>query len=138
MTPDEAVAELTTKNHGWSKQTLEVWRNAGFHCEYCGTCLLTTSDVYFRGGHLDHIVPHGGDNVQNLALACAACNFLKRGSDPKEKAPSQAIRAVLIDAAKGIINARRASAKRRLEAAIPLIKVLMAADDTVCPEIAKR
>lgn len=138
MTPDEAVAELTTKSHGWSRQTLEVWRNAGFHCEYCDTCLLTSSDVYFRGGHLDHIVPDGGDNVENLALACAACNFLKRGSDPTEAAPSRAAREDLIEAAKGIINARRASAKRRLEAAIPLIKVLMAADNTICAEIERR
>jgi hypothetical protein len=138
MTPDEAVVELTTKGHGWSRQTLEVWRKAGFHCEYCGVCLLASSDVYFRGGHLDHIVPDGGDVVENLALACAACNFLKRGSDPKEKAPSQATREVLIDVAKAIINARRTSAKGRLEVAIPLIKVLMAADGTICPEISKR
>ncbi len=137
MTPDEAIAELTTKSHGWSRETLKIWRNAGFHCEYCGTCLLASSDVYFRGGHLDHIVPDGGDSIENLALACAACNFLKRGSDPTENAPSQATRKQLIEAAKGIINPRRATAKRRLEAAVPLIKVLMAADGTICQEIAK-
>jgi hypothetical protein len=66
VTTDEAVTELT-KKHGWSANTLAVWRRAGFRCEYCGANLLLSSDVYFLGAHLDHIAPRGGgDGLDNL------------------------------------------------------------------------
>lgn len=43
--------------------------------------------------HVDHIVPKGGDDLQNLALACANCNTSKssttswRDPDTGEDAP---------------------------------------------------
>lgn len=125
MTPDEAINELTGSEHGWSRQTLDVWRRAGFRCEYCGTDLLKTSDAYFRGGHLDHIVPGGGDHFENLALACAPCNYIKRGTNPGADTLS---RKDQIEAAKRIILVRREVAERRLANAMPYLRVLIEAD----------
>lgn len=50
----------------------------GPFCWYCGI------DVTYRERHVDHIIPtsKGGDyHWDNLALACARCNFAKRDSD---------------------------------------------------------
>lgn len=57
---------------------LEVWRRAAYKCEYCGKKLTDTSDEYYYGSHIDHVVPGNGDDVLNLALAYHACNFIKR------------------------------------------------------------
>lgn len=49
-------------------------------CEYCGLCRKDADDIPF---HRDHIVPKrffGTDNPENIAWACAPCNF-RKGSD---------------------------------------------------------
>ena len=137
MTPDEAIAELIKKEYGWSRQTLEVWRRAGFKCEYCTapTDLLASSDAYFRGAHLDHIVPGAGDHIDNLALACAACNYLKRGTDPSSQVPgTPAPRNELIAAARRIVEGRRTTAQQRLAKALPFLEVLRAAGPAPLPD----
>lgn len=123
MTPNQAKAELIA-HHGWSRETLEVWCRAGFRCEYCPENLLKSSDAYFRGGHIDHIVPGGGDHLDNLALACAPCNYLKRGTDPRVGGSGIPTRDALISAAKRIIEDRRRAANARLEQAMPFLRVL--------------
>lgn len=130
MTPDEAITELTKREHGWSRTTLDVWRRAGFRCEYCGANLIETSDAYFRGSHLDHIVPGGGDHLENLALACAPCNYIKRGTDPAATSGGgdTLSREDLIESAKKIITARREVAERRLTHAMPYLRALIEAD----------
>ncbi|MBX3746860.1 MAG: HNH endonuclease [Verrucomicrobiae bacterium] len=53
-----------------------VAARAGHHCEYCGA-----PEVLFNlAFEVEHIVPRrrgGGDEDDNLALACRACNLAK-------------------------------------------------------------
>lgn len=49
---------------------------AKFCCEYCGKRMLSSVDNY-HSWEIDHIIPGGGDTLQNCALACHTCNHLK-------------------------------------------------------------
>jgi hypothetical protein len=54
-----------------------VRARARFRCEYCG---LEQALVPLAAFHVEHIVPRqhgGGDEVENLALACFHCNLHK-------------------------------------------------------------
>jgi len=48
-----------------------------FCCEYCGKNLLQSVDSY-DSWQIDHIVPDGSRDPENLALSCKTCNFAKR------------------------------------------------------------
>lgn len=120
MTPEDARNELT-RNHGWLSSTLDVWLRAHGRCEYCKVDLLSSSDLYFHGGHTDHIVPGGGNDLDNMALACAACNRMKRSFDPRSEGPAGATRNDLIGVATRHISDRRARDEERLKWAIPLL-----------------
>jgi 5-methylcytosine-specific restriction endonuclease McrA len=57
-----------------------VWRRAGNCCEYCR---LPHDNSGIVGFHIEHIYAkkHGGsDELQNLCLSCAHCNWAK-GTD---------------------------------------------------------
>ncbi len=63
-----------------------VRRRAGNRCEYCGR---PQSESLLASLHIEHILPrkhHGGDDAENLALACIDCNLHKgtnvAGYDP--------------------------------------------------------
>jgi hypothetical protein len=65
----------------------EVRARAGNACEYCH---LHQDDSPLAALHLEHIIPKihgGGDNLDNLALACIDCNLHKgtnlTGIDPQ-------------------------------------------------------
>jgi hypothetical protein len=54
-----------------------VWRRAGGRCEYCR--IHQADDDWFTF-HIDHIIAeqHGGtDSLDNLCIACSACNLAK-------------------------------------------------------------
>jgi hypothetical protein len=54
----------------------EVARRAGYRCEYC---LIHEEDTFY-GCQVEHIISlkHGGtDDLDNLAYACAFCNYSK-------------------------------------------------------------
>jgi hypothetical protein len=54
-----------------------VRTRAGDRCEYCH---LSQAEGYSMRFHIEHIRPRqhgGGDEVENLALACANCNWNK-------------------------------------------------------------
>lgn len=55
-----------------------IWRGK---CIHCRSWLLIDSDgSYISRATIEHIVPRshgGGDELENLALACAACNHEK-------------------------------------------------------------
>ena len=121
MTPEEARNELI-RNHGWVGTTLGIWLSANGHCEYCDLDLLSSSDIYFHGGHLDHILPGAGDDLNNMALACAACNRMKRRFDASLQTESAASRADLIRVAAGHIRLMRARDEERLQAALVLLR----------------
>jgi hypothetical protein len=65
----------------------EVRQRAGDRCEYCQ---LRQIDSPLAALHIEHIVPRkhgGGDELENLALACIDCNLRKgtnlTGVDPE-------------------------------------------------------
>jgi hypothetical protein len=64
-----------------------VRRRASFRCEYCG---LHQEQSPLAALHIEHILPRkhgGGDDLDNLALACVDCNLHKgtnlAGHDPQ-------------------------------------------------------
>ena len=70
---------LSLSAKDWSFLRDEVIARDGEMCAYCGS----TSGPF----HVDHIVPLilGGDNdLSNLCVACAPCNFGKSGRTPEQ------------------------------------------------------
>jgi 5-methylcytosine-specific restriction endonuclease McrA len=64
--------DAATRNH--------VRQRAGHRCEYCG---LHERQSPLAALHIEHILPRkhgGGDDLDNLALACIDCN-LRKGSN---------------------------------------------------------
>ena len=104
MTTEEAK-ELLIKELGWPKFMVELGVRAKFRCEYCDKYLLKSVDVY-DSWQKDHIIPNGGDDPSNLAIACKTCNFIKRHTDPISRAKGTD-RDSLIQAAREIIQERR-------------------------------
>lgn len=66
-------------DHSKRKIAIKILKTKfGNICWYCGICL---DDREF---HVDHIHPKskgGGDDILNLALACAMCNRAKHNKD---------------------------------------------------------
>lgn len=117
--------ELRVKSRMPSKvQMAQLHARDGYHCRYCGipvirpeirkrACQLYPDDVTWGStnasqhagfqtlwAQYDHVVPHayGGTNdLDNLVVSCAACNFGKMSyrleelglSDPRERPPVQ-------------------------------------------------
>lgn len=50
-----------------------VHERANGCCEYCQTCEHNIGQPI----HVEHINPAGGDDIDNLCLACASCNLSK-------------------------------------------------------------
>lgn len=63
----------------WSKANYKfVKERDGDRCRYCGSGADLT---------IDHIIPRcqgGGDEAENLAVACRSCNCRKRGRTPEQ------------------------------------------------------
>lgn len=121
LTQTEAISIL--KNElSWPDVQVQIGRRAGFRCEYCGKDLLASYENYDLW-QVDHIIPNGDNGIENLALSCKLCNFVKRGTDPSKTAKSNQ-RDDLINAAKEIINIRRKQKEavyvKTLEAVIAL------------------
>lgn len=57
----------------WAETVRRVHERAAFQCEYCQTGQRVTGQAM----HVEHIKPGGGDDLDNLALACATCNLSK-------------------------------------------------------------
>lgn len=57
----------------WNETKRIVYERAGGCCEYCQTCDYNTGQTM----HIDHIFPQNGNELDNLCLACAACNMSK-------------------------------------------------------------
>jgi 5-methylcytosine-specific restriction endonuclease McrA len=59
--------------NSWAIIRRQVYDRAGGICEYCRTNEANTG----LGMQIDHIDPDGGDELNNLCLACANCNGSK-------------------------------------------------------------
>ncbi len=57
----------------WAETVRRVHERADFQCEYCQTGQRVTGQAM----HVEHIKPGGGDDLENLALACATCSLSK-------------------------------------------------------------
>jgi len=104
LTQSEAISRLK-KELSWPDMQVQIGIRAGFRCEYCGKDLLASYEDYDLW-QVDHIIPNGDNGIENLALSCKFCNFVKRATDPSMTAKSNQ-REDLIGAAKEIIQARR-------------------------------
>lgn len=120
MTPSEARTALSKL--GWPDWMLDLGIRADFHCEYCDKDMLADVDSY-DGWQKDHIVPDGGDDLSNLAIACKTCNFIKRASDPQASATGKD-RDSLVAAAREIVSERRARKDKILQQTKSAVAVL--------------
>ncbi len=121
---DDARAYL--RKNGWSDSTLDVWLRANGCCEYCGKDLQTKSDDYFHGYNIDHIVPaslHGASEIDNYALACRACNLIKRNVT-FHSSTEALTRSELIKRASDYIQRERRRNDERLKDHLPYLKML--------------
>jgi 5-methylcytosine-specific restriction endonuclease McrA len=85
---------------------VRLGREQDWRCIYCGKDFLATFDDY-NSWQWDHIIPQstGGDHtLENIAVCCKACNWLK-----STYAPSGATRAERIADAKNYIHKQRAA-----------------------------
>lgn len=73
--PDE-IAEAIAKELRWGPLNCDAGVRANFCCEYCKRDMLASLEAYYSW-ELDHIVPGGGNDIENIALACRTCNHLK-------------------------------------------------------------
>ena len=110
LTREEAISQLCKS--GWSEESINIWIRAGGRCEYCGRDLLACEDAHFHGQHLDHIVPDGGDGFENRALACAACNRIKRAERFERQGVSLSRQERIAAAAKYIALVRQNNRER--------------------------
>jgi 5-methylcytosine-specific restriction endonuclease McrA len=112
MTREEAIKPLAKT---WHYHTIEVWQRARYRCEYCEKNMLADPDIYLFDAHLDHIVPgagNGGDQYENLALACKACNYIKRADDHRIKDGLNDRASLIRRAAEKIADIRKANRER--------------------------
>lgn len=123
MNRDEATASLL--DQGWSDETLGIWVRAKGCCEYCDKDLQATSDEFFFGYNIDHVVPashDGPSHPDNYALACRACNFIKRNRDFRND-ETAVTRETIITRARQYIAAERARNEERRRQALPLLTI---------------
>jgi 5-methylcytosine-specific restriction endonuclease McrA len=118
MTTEE-IRKILSKD--WAMQTLDVWRRAGCRCEYCGKSLTENPDEYYYDTHMDHVVPDGGNDFDNFALACKACNFIKSDIN---FAQGDSSRASVIGRASAYIKEKRDFNRTRLDADLKLLGML--------------
>ena len=57
----------------WAETVRRVHERAAYHCEYC----QTPQRIIGQAMHVEHINPDGGDDLDNLCLACPTCNLSK-------------------------------------------------------------
>ena len=106
----KAVVDRFEGTGKWGPVELLIGFRAAFKCEYCERNLLKDADSYVLW-QKDHIQRHGGDDVENLALACLICNArLKNRWEP----PREGNRAAQIEAVKTYLSDRRSRIEREL------------------------
>lgn len=57
----------------WEATKQYVYERAQGCCEYCCTCDANTGQTM----HVEHILPNGDNDLENLCLACPNCNLSK-------------------------------------------------------------
>lgn len=62
----------------WRDWEKRVFLRAKGCCEYCGKDMMESSDMFYHFRNFDHIQPNGVNHDDNMAVACQACNNIKR------------------------------------------------------------
>ena len=124
MTGTNSVEDLAKRLSplGWSLEAVQLGVRANFCCEYCGCDLLATIESY-DSWQRDHVVAasrNGVDHIDNLAVACKFCNFLKRHTQTTDVF-EVANRQQAIDATRKLINERRVIKQQRLDQMVEII-----------------
>ena len=113
-----SLEELKMKmiNSSWDPNTLELAIRANFKCEYCGCNFFATVNDY-DSIQVDHIIPTSllcDNSLNNLALACKTCNFIKRNWNPQTIKNKAQNRDELLKAAKDYILGKRKFKEQRM------------------------
>src|ERR1041384_4430122 len=124
MTVDATIEELAARLQplGWSLEAVQLGVRANFCCEYCDTDLLSTV-VNYDSWQRDHVVAVarlGRDHIDNLAVACKFCNFLKRHTRTTDVF-DVSNRQDAVNATRKLIHERRAIKQRRLDQVVEII-----------------
>lgn len=106
------------KTGNWSETQILLGIEFDFHCAYCDKNMLCCVDNHSEW-QSDHIVPisKGGlDVIENLALSCRTCNFIKGRWDPSEGLGQQgAVKGDLISIARVRIFDRREQMQKDID-----------------------
>jgi len=86
--------EKVEKERLTGKQRLALFQNPelraqirardGDWCRYCHGPVRWTDRKGELGGTYDHVLPYGGNSLENLVVACRSCNSRKGGRTPEE------------------------------------------------------
>lgn len=77
--------ELMDTGH-WGPIETELAIEFDFCCAYCGKNMFDSVDNY-KEWQTDHIIPAskgGDDSIENYALSCRTCNFIKSTWNPAD------------------------------------------------------
>lgn len=92
---ERAGVVKTRREHNTRKKNLlgddflvaQLIARDGYHCRYCGRVVQKKPEKDTRSRNkltIDHIDPNGGNDIENLAIACLACNVRKNGRTLEE------------------------------------------------------
>lgn len=106
------------KTGNWSIEQVQLGVEFDFKCAYCAKDMMSCVDNHSEW-QIDHVIPSsadGKDSMDNLALSCRTCNFMKGAWNPSDALNNpQASKEDLINAAKKYISEIREKKKEALE-----------------------
>ncbi|QQD21735.1 hypothetical protein GJQ54_08100 [Oceanospirillaceae bacterium ASx5O] len=109
--------ELMSTGH-WSDTQVRLGIEFNFRCAYCDKDMFGSVDNHSEW-QSDHIKPTskgGADVIDNLALSCRTCNFIKGTWDPSEDLSQEEIlKEYLIKRARTRISERRQKIQEDIE-----------------------
>lgn len=101
----------------WSDTQVRLGVEFNFRCAYCDKDMLGSVDNHSEW-QSDHIKPTskgGADVIENLALSCRTCNFIKGRLDPSDGVPLEIKKKDLIEKARSLISERRKIMQKDVE-----------------------
>lgn len=113
------IIEKIKDLHGFGDWNIQLGFEQRFRCIYCDGDLLATYDAY-NSWQWDHVVPGskgGKDTLENIAICCKACNYLKR-----DYIPSGSTREEQIDDARRYVLKKRKNEEIKLAALRDLVR----------------
>ena len=118
VTADELIKALV--GQGWSRESAQLGIDARFSCEYCDRHLLGSIEDY-DSWQIDHIDPvsKGGleDSLENKAVCCKTCNFMKRNQKPEGSTREERIESV-----RQVIHRKRKRKQDELHAVLDAVR----------------